>query len=124
MGENIEQFEKCRAEILLFLHSKFPVKQDLMLRNFDEYNKDSQSRDIFFGTIDFLKENSTISVSEQIYGGFLSVRLSNETYHAMNSIPKAGPDDTPLYKRMGEALTARAYDVLAAIIKEVLTKGM
>ena len=124
MSENIQQFEKCKAEILLFLHSKFPVKQDLMLEDFDEYNKDEQSSDMFFGTIDFLKESGDISVSKQVYGGFLSTRLADKTYRAMNSAPENEPDGKPLYERMGEALTATAYDVLAAIITAVLTKNI
>lgn len=121
MTDNIERFEKCKTEILLLLHSKFPVKQDLMLEEFDEYNENKESRDMFFATIVFLRESRAISVSQQIYGGFLSARLADETYRVMNLPPENEPSDKPLHERMGEALTTQAYNVLGAYTAAILT---
>jgi len=83
---NIYEFNKFVVEYLNKLYNQFPIKKDCMLEDFDSLNNENTS-DIFFSTLEFLKNEGFIRFDRQIYGGFIGVVLTGKGLDILNSTP-------------------------------------
>lgn len=83
---NIQAFNKFIVVLLNQLYNQFPIKKKSMLEDFDHLNN-KKDADIFFSSIEFLKNENYIRFDRKIYGGFKGVVLTGKGLDILNSTP-------------------------------------
>ncbi|MGZ8225049.1 MAG: hypothetical protein ACXWT3_00230 [Methylococcaceae bacterium] len=85
---NMEKFNKCAAEIFSLLYEKFPVRIDIKISNFPEYDN-VEDRKIFHATVDFLNSEGFLKYTNVVYGGYVSVVLTSKGLAVLNLTPRS-----------------------------------
>jgi len=119
-NNNIELFNLLTLQLLTKLHDSFPVKQNITIGEYQELDN-SENSSIFFDTIKFLRKEKFIRYSEQVYGQFVSVSLTNKGLNILGLTPTSISKTESLVQVFKEALKNRSSESCSVAVKE-LTK--
>ena len=89
---NIEKFNQCCAGFLALFYGAFPVKVHISIGDYLEYDNPENS-ELFFSTIEFLKDEGFIRYDSDIYGGYMGVVLTSKGLAGLNGVVSELDDD-------------------------------
>lgn len=92
---NIEKFNQCCAGFLALFYESFPVKVHISIGDYLEYDHPENS-ELFFSTIEFLKDEGFIRYDSDIYGGYMGVVLTSKGLAILNAVE----DDESIGRKM------------------------
>jgi hypothetical protein len=118
--KNMDLFNMLTLQLFIRLHDSFPVRQNISLREYPELDNSENSK-VFFDTIKFLKDEDFIQYSEQVYGGFISISLSNKGLSVLGTIPTSISKTESLIQLFKEAFKKGSSESYSMAVKE-LTK--
>ncbi|WP_132975345.1 hypothetical protein [Thiobaca trueperi] len=115
----MDKFNKCAAEIFGLLYERFPIRTDIEIQSFPEYD-DLENREIFFSTVDFLDSEGFIKCNDKVYGGYMGVVLTAKGFMVLNSTPKAINEKSTLGDEIKNVLKSGKDEGIKSVIREIV----
>lgn len=115
---NIEKFEQCCAELLVLFYESFPVKVNISISDYLNYDNPENS-ELFFSTIEFLTDEKFIRYDSDVYGGYMGVVLTSKGLAVLNK----SFDDELLGVKIKSAVNEHNLVSISALIKVLVSNS-
>lgn len=122
MNKNMKIFNECAAKILDSLYDSFPVGKEYKILDFPDLNNANDS-DVFFSTVQFLKNENYINYQNQYYGGFSGVTLTSKGLSILNAAPAVLEKKESLSQLIKNALRNGSEAIISDTMKKVFAFG-
>lgn len=120
---NMELFNELTVHFLAKLYEKFPVEQDIMVKDYPDYDN-AQKVDVFFDTIKFLIREHYIHHNAQPYGGFIGVSLTSKGLSVLDSKPASLSKSASLVALFNDALKSGSAESYKTCVKELTNAAL
>lgn len=115
-------FNECAAKILDSSYDSFPVGKEYRIHDFPDLNNANDS-DVFFSTVQFLKNEHYIKYQNKYYGGFSGVTLTSKGLSILNATPAILNKKEPLSQLIKNALINGSEAIISDTMKKVFAFG-
>lgn len=115
---SIDKFNICAAKVFENLYSQFPLKVNIEITNFPEYDT-KEDNGLFYGTVDFLKDEGFINYSDKVYGGYINLVLTAKGFTVLNSPASIISSEKTIGEEIKNQLNVGKDESIKLMVREI-----
>ncbi len=121
--DNMDAFNEYASRIFDFLYDEFPKASEVHLSRFLEDPEDRNRRDVFIGTMRFLKREGFLTYERMTAGtnGYAMVVLTAKGLAVLDAVPESIQGNQSFIKRIRTALRAGTGEAAKATIQGLIS---